>query len=192
MRNKFSQIQKQYRFDEEHNAYLIEISLDDYDDVYDEWDPAPFKKRFIQAEFDDFILSSAEDIPLKYGLNVVLYLPETKKDVNKEAAVEAAYRNYYSYEIMKVAKSMAKLSKKTLSNFLLSMAFLSLGYFFQFGQDSVIFEVVQEGIFIGGWVFLWEFFTNIITTRRELIAEHQLYKRIYQSKLLYVYTKQAQ
>jgi hypothetical protein len=186
MKNKFSQIQKQYRFDEKNNAYLIEVSLDDYDDVYDEWDPAPFKKRFIQAEFDDFILSSAEDIPLKYNINVVLYLPESKKDGNKEAAVEAAYRNYYSYEIVKVAKNIAKLSKKTLSNFLLSMGFLSIGYFFQFG-NSVILDVLQEGIFIGGWVFLWEFFTDIITTRRELLAENKLYKRIYHSELRYIY-----
>jgi hypothetical protein len=46
MGNTFSQIQKQYPFDEERNAYLIEVSLDDYDDVYDEWDPAPLKKIY--------------------------------------------------------------------------------------------------------------------------------------------------
>lgn len=188
MSNKFSQIQKQYPFDEARNAYLIEVSLDDYDDVYDEWDPAPFKKRFIQEEFDDFIVSSAEDIPMKYNLNIVLYLPKDKKDANKETAVEAAYQNYYSYEIVKIAKNLAKLRKRNISYFLLAILFLSLGYIFQFGPDNVAFDVIQEGIFIGGWVFLWEFFTDIIITRKKLIAEHKLYKRILQSELSFIYS----
>lgn len=187
MGNTFSQIQKQYPFDEERNAYLIEVSLDDYDDVYDEWDPAPFKKRFIQKEFDDFIVSSAEDIPQKFNLNIVLYLPETKKDTNKEMTVDAAYRNYYSYEVVKVDKSIAKLRKNSISYFLLSITFLSLGFFFQYVQESFALGVIKEGNLIGGWVFLWEFFTNIFITRRDLIAQHKLYKRIYRSEIRFIY-----
>lgn len=188
MKNNFSQIQKQYRFDEERNAYLIEVSLDDYDDVYDEWDPAPFKKRFIQDQFDDFIVLSAEDIPLKYNINVILYIPEDKKDLTKETSVASAYRNYYSYELVKVDKSRARLRKKNISYFLLSFSFLAVGYLFRYGQDNFILNVLQEGVLIGGWVFLWEFFTNIFIKRRELVGRYKLYKRLFQSEIRFVYT----
>lgn len=188
MREKrISQIQKQYRFDEVNNTYLIDVSLDDYDDVYDVWDPAPFKKRFIEAEFDDFIVTSAEDIPSEYKLNIVLYIPEQKKDTNKEIAVESAYKNYYSYAVEKIARSRIKLRKKYILYFFLATLFLSAGYFFQYGKENVIIKVINEGIFIGGWVFLWEFFTNVFMTRRELNTKYRLYRRIYLSEILFVY-----
>ena len=187
MSKKYSYIQKQYPFDEEKKAYLIEISLDDYDDVYDEWDPAPFKKRFIQKEFDEFIVDSAEDIPLEFNLIIVLYLPEEKKDPIKEIAVDAAYRNYYSYELDKIEKDNARLKKKNIRYLFMAISFLTIGYFFQLAWNNIALEVIKEGIFIGGWVFLWEFFTNVFITRRELIGEHKAYKRIYQSPIRYIY-----
>jgi len=187
LRNKYSHIQTQYLFDEENKAYLIEVSLDDYDDVYDEWDPAPFKRRFIQKEFDEFIVDSADDIPLEYNIIVVLYLPEDKKDPNKEIAVEAAYRNYYSYELDKIDKGRAKLKKKNISYLLMAFSFLTIGYFFQFGKESIVLDVIKEGIFIGGWVFLWEFFTITFITRRELYGQHKAYKRIFDSPIKFIY-----
>ena len=51
--------QKLYKFDKKSKTYLIEVSLDDYDDVFDDWDPSPFKKRDIEDEFSDFILDSS-------------------------------------------------------------------------------------------------------------------------------------
>jgi hypothetical protein len=185
---KPNQIQNQYIFDKHRNAYLIEISLDDYDDVYNEWDPTPFKRRFIQEEFDYFIVSSSEDIPLIYNLIIVLYIPERKKDTNKEASVISAYRNYYSYAKQKVDKDRIKLKNKSASNFMISVLFLATGYFIKFGNSNVLLEIIKEGIFIGGWVFLWEFFTSISTTRKELNVNYKMYERLYYSEIKFVYT----
>lgn len=188
MKKNFPQIRKQYKFDEAMNVYLIEVSLDDYDDVYDDWDPAPFKKRFIEEEFDEFIVSSSEDIPIKYNLNIVLYIPEQMKDTNKEKAVQSAYKNYYSYNIAKIENEWTKLKKKSFLYFVLAVLFLSSGYFFQYGMNSVLLEVLKEGIFVGGWVFLWEVFTNEFITRREYQVKHKLYKRLYLSEIRFIYT----
>lgn len=184
---KLSQIQSQYRFDKNRNAYLIEVSLDDYNDIYDVWDPAPFKKRFIEEQFDAFIVSSSEDIPLKYNLIIVLYLPEGKKDEGKETAVVSAYKNYYAYARQKVEKDKAKLKKRNASNLVVSILFLAAGYFIEFGYRNVLFEILKEGIFIGGWVFLWEFFTNISMTRKELNTNYKIYDRLYYSEIRFIY-----
>lgn len=187
-RKKFSQIQKQYRFEELIDAYLIEVSLDDYDDVYDEWDPAPFKKRFIKEEFDEFIVSSSEDIPLKYSLNIVLYIPKQRRDLDKEKAVISAYKNYYLYALEKIERSMSRLRKRNISYLLLSFFFLSIGYVLQRSVSHVILDVFREGIYIGGWVFLWEFFTNVFITSRKLHTRHNLLKRLYLSDIRFVYS----
>lgn len=186
-KKRSSPIQKQYRYEEESNAYLIEVSLDDYDDVYDEWDPAPFKKRFIEEGFDDFIVSSSDDIPKKYNLKIVLYIPETKKDLSKENAVESAYKNYYGYMMEKIRKSKIRLRKRTISYLLLATLFLTPGYFFQIETSNVVYNVLEEGILIGGWVFLWEFFTNLFIKSREINSMHQIYERLYDSEIQFIY-----
>ncbi|MGB8454004.1 MAG: hypothetical protein WCD89_16960 [Anaerocolumna sp.] len=186
-KKRSSPIQKQYKFEKESNTYLIEVSLDDYDDVYDEWDPAPFKRRFIEGGFDDFIVSSSEDIPMKYNLSVVLYIPDNKKDLNKEAAVDSAYKNYYGYRIEKIKKSKLKLRKRTVSYFLLAAIFLSPGYFFQLETANIVFNILKEGILIGGWVFLWEFFTNLFIKSREINSTYKLYIRLFFSEIRFIY-----
>ncbi|NLK75289.1 MAG: hypothetical protein GX288_08390 [Clostridiales bacterium] len=186
-KKRVSVIQKQYRYDKETNSYLIEVSLDDYDDVYNQWDPAPFRKRDIEEEFNEFITASAEDIPSKYGLIVSLYLPINKKDENKEQALISAYRNFYAYETEKEKRNWTNLKKKTSYYFILSMLFLLIGYFFMLDIENIIISVAREGIFIGGWVFLWEVITNIFIVRREMKQSSLLFQRLLQAEIRFIY-----
>ncbi|MEW9121540.1 MAG: hypothetical protein AB2421_02430 [Thermotaleaceae bacterium] len=179
--------QKLYKYDEVKKTYLIEVSLDNYDDVYDDWDASPFKKRDIEDEFNDFVLNSSQDIPLNDGITIVLYLPASKKDPQKEGTLVSAYLNYYSYAIERLNKVKYNLHKKIASYLLLSILLLSIGYFYFRGEQNLFTSVLHEGIFIGGWVFLWEFFTSIFITKRELHEEYRLYKRLYQSEIKFIY-----
>ena len=179
--------QNLYKFEVESKKYLIEVSLDDYDDIYDDWDPSPFKKRDIEDEFNDFILNSSEDIPLNFTLGIVLYIPMAKKNEKKETALISAYQNYYNYAIDRLCKVISGLHKRILTYLLLSGLFLSFGYFLGGTGPSVLFKVLHEGIFIGGWVFLWEFFTNFFIKKRELQEEYNLINRLYQAEIRFVY-----
>jgi hypothetical protein len=191
-KRRISAIQKQYRYEEVSNAYLIELSLDNYDDVYDQWDPAPFKKRFIEEEFNEFIITSAEDIPSNYHLIIVLHLPENKKDIMKEKAVVSAYENFYLYAAAKERRNWLRLREKTVMYFLLSLLLLGIGYFYLDETEQIALNVLREGIFIGGWVFLWEAITNVFITRHELITTIQLYKRLYLSKIRFNYHSEGE
>ena len=127
MRKRY--FQNLYKFEAKNQHYLIEVSLDDYDDVYDSWDPSPFKRRDIEDEFHDYIFNSSEDIPLNYELSIILYMPLEKKDENKEKALISAYHNYYNYALARFAKNIARLQQKIFFSLLMSVLFLSIGYF---------------------------------------------------------------
>lgn len=187
MRKK-NYFKKLYNYDSVSNSYLIEVSLDNYKDVYDDWDASPFKKRDIEVEFNDFIVSSSEDIPLKYKISIVLHLPVDKRDETKEAAIRSAYQNYYGYALARLNKSLSTLYSKLVAYFLLSLFFLSIGSFFFKGAQSVFLSVLHEGIFIGGWVFLWEFFTDIFIKRRKIVEEYRIYERLYNSEVRFIYS----
>ena len=83
-RKKKSTLDRLYSYDKRNNAYKIEISLDKYEDIYNEWDPTPFKKRDIEEEFIKYVIDSSVDIPMRYNLDLELYLPESMYDEKKE------------------------------------------------------------------------------------------------------------
>lgn len=176
-----------YKYEEEINAYLIEVSLDSYDEVYDDWDPSPFKRRDIEDEFNDYIYNSSEDIPLNYNIGIILHLPICKKDLKKEGMLVSALRSYYTYEVERVNKKKRNLLKRTVSYLFMSIFLLSAGYFFVSESEMVILNVLHEGILIGGWVFLWEFFTNIFITLRDMQTEYRMLDRILCSMIKFVY-----
>lgn len=179
--------QQLYQYEEKSKSYLIEVSLDDYDDVYDDWDPSPFKRRDIEDEFNDFILNSSEDIPFNFVITIVLYVPSEKMNKAKENALISAYQNYYNYAVARINKVISSLHRKILSYLLFSGLFLSFGYFFTRTGASIFLQIIHEGIIIGGWVFLWEFFTNFFIKRRELQEEARLYKRLYEAEIRFIY-----
>lgn len=168
--------QEAYRFDEKEKAYRIEVSLDAYEDVYDEWDPSPFKKRDIEDEFDDFIMDSSSDIPPRFNLMIDLYLPSEVKNAVKEKLLMEAYDNFYRFKYRRALKERQSLSKKVIANFVLAVIFLFIGYFYEPGIDSIFLMIIKEGLFIGGWVFLWEVFTLIFIT---LVEENRALKAIH-------------
>jgi len=179
-----------YRYDESDGSYIVEVSLDEYEDVYDEWDPSPFKKRDIEDEFDDFIWDSANDIPLKYKIKIVLYLPMAQKNKGKEKALREAYDNFYSFRLIRAYKTQKNIQKKILTYLMMSLTFLYIGYFYS-AESGIVMSVLKEGIFIGGWVFLWEVFTLIFITLGEERKVSKIVKRLLDSKICFIYTDET-
>lgn len=191
VRNNEKFYQDIYRYDEIDGTYIIEVSLDEYEDVYDEWDPSPFKKRDIEDEFDDFIWDSSNDIPLKYRIKIVLYLPMVQKNDNKEKALKEAYDNFYSFRLIRAFKKQKQIQKKILTYLMMSLTFLYIGYFYS-AASGIVLSVLKEGIFIGGWVFLWEVFTLIFITLGEELKVSKIIKRLLDTEICFIYTDDSQ
>jgi hypothetical protein len=183
--------QNLYRFDPDSKTYLVEVSLDDFDEVYDDWDPSPFKRRDIEDEFNDFIVDSSGDVPLSAGISIVLHLPEGKRSAEKESMLVSAYRYFYGYIVQRLSKELEAQRFRAVSYLLLSLIFLSIGYFFTVEGRSMVLTVLQEGILIGGWVFLWEFITTLFISGREKVREHRLYQRLENAEVRFVYHEEA-
>lgn len=180
--------QEAYRYDGNEKAYIIEVSLDSYDDIYDEWDPSPFKKRDIEDEFDDFIRDSSSDIPIKFKLIIELFLPSDEKNELKEKLLLQAYDNFYRFNLRRAKKEKQALQKKAINYLVLALIFLFFGYFYEPLEANIFLKVFKEGIFIGGWVFLWEVFTVLfitMTTQRKAI---NTIERLIHAKIVFIYT----
>jgi len=179
---------KYYSSDGRTGAYRIEISLDTYTDVFNEWDPAPFKKRDIEPDFEEYIKNCSADIPLEYKIQLFLCLPEKQYDTQKEDIIKEGIKTYFQSKIEMIRKNLQAMNKNTLVYGLTSIVFLILAVSLQnFSTDNVVLNLVLQGLFIGGWVFLWEALNIFVFLKRDTKYQYEVYERLFLADIKFKY-----
>ncbi|HSM81190.1 MAG TPA: hypothetical protein VLS96_05870, partial [Nodosilinea sp.] len=155
-----------YVVDEANNAYMIEAALDHYTDIFSEWDPAPFKRRELDPDLQFYLESSADEIPKKYSIEVCFTLPPGSRDEALEQDVRAGLRNSVDFKLYLLKKEIRLVNSRTARYVVAGLGTLLVARLVaEPAEFNVLTSVLTEGLFIGGWVFLWEavslfFFSN--------------------------------
>ncbi|MBN2509371.1 MAG: hypothetical protein JXB03_03805 [Spirochaetales bacterium] len=140
------------------NVY-IDIDLDRYTDLYEEWDFSPQKKRDLDQDLFTYLIECSREIPLKRKVIIRMHLPESIRNNEKEKNAVTGIQRYFAYQYQK----NAYLRKKSLRSLVLyggfGLLFLSGGVLLQNQLgESPIATILNEGLIIGGWVLFWECF----------------------------------
>jgi hypothetical protein len=97
-----------YALDKSTNRYMIEIALDQYEDIFNEWDPAPFKRREIDADLELYLEGSAEEIPSRYPIELFFMVPRGKRDKRIEEETRNALRSFFEFKIYFLKRELQK------------------------------------------------------------------------------------
>lgn len=175
-----------YALDKSTNRYMIEIAIDRYEDIFNEWDPAPFKRREIDADLELYLEGSAEEIPSKYPIELFFMVPRGKRDERMEEETRNALRSFFGFKIYFLKRELRKINIRILNYLFFGFLLLWAGNTYP-GHDSTRdwAIVLTEGIFIGGWVFLWEAVSLFFFTNREMYHRHRIYTRLLNAPVLF-------
>ena len=185
---KSDYLQKIYEKNTSTGNYVIQVAIDKYTDIFNEWDRAPFRKRDMDPDLALFLENCFEDIPAKHGVDICFYLPKEEKDVTREELLIAGIKTYYSFylhqEIRVLKGNYSRLFKYLVSSFSLLAMSIFLGTIV---GENIILETLQQGFNIGGWVFLWEVISIVIFRGREVSSEINKYQRFLNSLIYFKY-----
>lgn len=173
----FSEI---YKIDASTNLYMIEIALDQYGDIFSEWDPAPFKRRDIDPDLKLYLEGSSEEIPFRYPVELCFIIPKKTRDEQIEEESRNGLKNSFVFERYLLNKELKKTNIRMLRYVFLGFVFLGLGATFsnRFPDNATFLPLLAEALVIGGWVFLWEAVSLFFFTNRELYHRCRIYKRL--------------
>jgi len=173
-----------YQKDPVSGAFLVEIALETYEEVFNEWDPAPYKRRDIAPDLRAYLEDCAKDIPLRHALKLVFSLPAGRQDPAKEEHVRAGLRNYFGLEIKTIRRRVRRLHRQMLAYLLLAVILLVLTSLAgRVRASSIGFEILREGLTIGAWVFAWESLSVFAFSRRRVIREVKRWTRYLQAPI---------
>ncbi len=181
-------LQKIYEKNTSTGNYVIQVALDKYTDIFNDWDRAPFRKRDIDADLAIFLENCFEEIPAKHGVDICFYLPKEEKDVNREESLIAGIKTYYSFYLHQEIKVLKENYQKIFKYIVTSISLLAVSVFLSTTiGDNIILGTIQQGFNIGGWVFLWEVISMVFFRGREVSSEISKYQRFLNSLIYFKY-----
>ena len=181
-------LQKIYEKNNSTGNYVIQVALEKYSDIFNEWDHAPFRKRDMDPDLAIFLENCFEEIPAKYGVDICFYLPKEEKDVNREESLIAGIKTYYSFYLHQEIKILKGNYHKLFKYLVSSLSLLAVAVFLStIVGENIFLKTIQQGFNIGGWVFLWEVISMVFFRGREVNSEISKYQRFLNSLIYFKY-----
>lgn len=171
-------------------AYMIEISLDDYSELFNGWDASPVKRKGLEPELMDYLEQASTEIPMKEKVELCFYMPKTFRDNDKEARSIKAIINNFKVELAMIEKQIKRNYRRLVVYIIFAIIFLIAAYFLRNAAGlSILTNILIEGFFIGGWFLLWEAFSLFFFDTHEIIIRKRLFQRFLTSEIYFKDTK---
>lgn len=190
MKKKSFALKHIYRMNEETSAYMIEISLDDYEELFNGWDASIIKRKELEPELLDYLVSASYEISLKYQTELWFYLEKEKESTEKEIISVQSIVNNFKTRLHFNEMRLRSNYRKILTYILMSTLFLLFAYLMPKDFDLILFiNIIVEGLFIGGWVLLWEAFSLFFFDSHDLRIRKKHLNKLKDSKIYFDYKK---
>ncbi|GAB6041699.1 hypothetical protein [Endothiovibrio diazotrophicus] len=169
-----------YRREGEH--YLIEIKLSDLQRLFNSLDPSPFIEKDLNDDAEAYIVEVARELPSRAKLKLVIYLPEAQT-AERQDEPAMAVRHYFDYRYQALGRDLRhklRNGRKSLVVGVVVLFFGIAGYqaVGRFGGDGVWWEILAEGLMIGGWVAMWRPLETFLYDWWPIDQNRKLYNRL--------------
>jgi hypothetical protein len=168
--------------------YVVEIALEDYRDVFNDWDRAAMPYKDMDPELRAFLEGCSDDIPLSRGIQIQFFLPGHSYDQTVEERCRRGLANNFRFVAHTLGRSIRRNNTTALYYLLGGVALLSASFLLEplIGR-GLYASVLLEGLFIGGWVFVWETFSTLFIARRPLRCKLREYRRFLDAPVSFRY-----
>lgn len=177
-----------YRYNPEDKSYNVDIELNEYRDVYSEWDYSPFINRDLDEDLLKYLMECSIEISRKRKMIVNFFLPEYLFDKQREERSKEGIKHYFSYKARKIKFSRWTLIRNSLIFGIVGSFFLATSYFMEYYmQDEVALKLMSEGLKIGAWVAIWEIFSIVFFEVNEINSKLKHYNTLKDLIIVYYY-----
>jgi hypothetical protein len=189
MKRKKNLIFNYYNINPDTKAYMIEISLDNYAELFNGWDASSLRRRDLEPELLDYIEQTGSEIPLANNVELYLYLPERLKEEEKELRSKTGIINNFNVVLYFINKSLKKIYRQILTNIIMSVMFLVAAFLLRnvIKLEDMFSTILIEGLYIGGWFLLWDAFSLFFFTSYEIRQRKKIFLRFIDMKIYFKY-----
>lgn len=166
---------------------IIEIATGKVEAIYNDMDRyAPYRRKELDQGLVEYLIDSAREIG-RHDF-VIHFRLATPADTRQTCRAQTSIHNYFRYLIALEFRKLAAMTRSSLIFLAIGVVILSLSVLVNQrldDHDSVIANVIAEGLNVAAWVSLWNAIANVLvhwTPHRALI---KMYQRIATAPVLF-------
>lgn len=183
------------RYRVEHGRSCIDLNVRTSRQLFDLRDPAPFHDRDLDDDAVTYVLDSADEIPRKQPLSIVVTISDEPEPHLEPAVIAEAVRRHFVYEGEQVERRLREHVRRgqiTLGvGLTVLVVFLTLAGFTASLAASPVRDILREGLVITGWVAMWRPLEVLLYDWWPLIDERRQVRRILDAPISVHFTDAA-
>ncbi|HYA59887.1 MAG TPA: hypothetical protein VED85_05975 [Burkholderiaceae bacterium] len=141
-------------------VHRIELRLRELSQLFNSLDPTPFHEKDLDPDAEQFIESWALEFAPESRLQIIVHLERVPADVDTEALVSTAIRNFFAYKAELKRRELRLLLREGRTSLAVGLSFLAACLLAANLVSNFIvgpyLQIAREGLTIGGWVAMWQ------------------------------------
>ncbi|MFO1185713.1 MAG: hypothetical protein U1E56_13160 [Bauldia sp.] len=163
------------------NDAVIDIQVERIAQIFDSFDPYPFRERDLDRAAEEYITGFARELPRGSPIRIVVHLPPTEAQSHEAAHLPDAIRRFFAYRAdgkRMELRELLRLGRRSLGIGLVVLALCSaIGeLLLRAVPDGP--GVLREGILILGWVANWRPLEIFLYDWWPLTRQQGLFRRL--------------
>lgn len=160
--------------------YQLGLWIDDYQDIFSDFDPRPYSKRQISDDFIIELRKRVKENP-KGEYEIAFYLPKEKRDQKTENIIKKRIREYFEFELKNLKEKIRKKDNDLGRYFIAGIFVLFLSTFLnmEYPQDRAVL-IFANLILPAGWFSIWgalDYFLNQKKSEKEKLTFFEKMKK---------------
>ena len=195
-----SEVFQSYYDMDEQGRYRIEVRLGTHYAVFDDMDPAPVEKRTLNIGIGRYVESSVNELPVNAPIVLDFYLDRSSslRDPSMELQTTRGIRNYFLFRHRLIAEEGAMSRKRAVIWILMSVLFTMIQIFGRLSMTAMpssnafiaaLREILQTGLTVSTWVFLWEGISIIAFQLPQLRMRFARSRKLLHADIRFFYAK---
>ena len=137
----------------------MEVRVEEVWQLFNSMDPSPFHERDLDREAEHFIVSWAQEFPIRAPLQLLVHLGRVPEGVaDPQQMIGEAVRHYFAYRAEMTRREFRQLMKEGRMALVAGVGFMTLcevvARWLGAGPGTW-HDMVRQGLTIIGWVAMW-------------------------------------
>ncbi len=168
------------RYGFESPTACVDVRVKAASNVFAPRDPAPLVERDRDSEITEYIVASAEELPVKIPVTLVFWLAEPSSVDPRDLA--AGITRHFTFDRLRASRAV-RVSRRQ-ARWMLVLGSLTLLFFLALGEltlsreDHPFGKVVNTGFTILGWVAMWRPLEALLYDWWRLLQRRRLSERL--------------
>lgn len=169
------------------NKKTLDLSLwlDDYDDIYSDFDSRNYLKRRVSSDFMNELRLSMKYKTEKVD-DLILVLPELRRNKEKENQIKKNLENYISRQLTKYSDAYNRDLKKGLILFGIAIILMVINAVISFKLDNnLLASIIRIALEPSGWFLVWIAFDILYYDLQRIMKEKEFFKELSLMKIYF-------